>query len=280
MFKFSKDENGNILVLVAFLIAVFCAVGGIAVDLGLKYTAYGKMQKAADSAALAAAKVMTQNGITDVHNPTVQNTINDIIAKNDVGSATTPSISVASYGGNGIKVTVDGDVPTFFMKALGVSTMHDNAKAAAKYEAVTSKYGAVPLGITDDTRLITGHSYVVKDDCVITNGWFGYLDLGQWPSARATADFIINGSNRTLKVGDVIGTATGNMSSITNSSINVDNAVIVIYNRSTMKVTGFALCSIQADRTQRAWIATFKKTVSVSTGSVMDSQIQKAVLTE
>lgn len=59
--KIIKSQRGNIIVLTAFLLPLFIAFGGLAIDIGNLYAHYSRLQNAADSAAIASGNVFKKN---------------------------------------------------------------------------------------------------------------------------------------------------------------------------------------------------------------------------
>ena len=152
-----KHEQGIIITLVAvFLLFVVGAMAALSIDVVTFYTARSEAQIAADSAALAAARVLANSGMTSstgtTSNPntfpitaaeTWATTIATQVAKqNPVGGSTLAAsqISVsfsndASTAPNNPTVTVKvtrTDLPTFFARIWGTTTVTVSASATAE----------------------------------------------------------------------------------------------------------------------------------------------------
>jgi hypothetical protein len=59
-----KDEDGQMLPWMAFLIVAICGMAGLTIDLGRAYGCYRELQTSTDAAAMAGAYQMTQTGAT------------------------------------------------------------------------------------------------------------------------------------------------------------------------------------------------------------------------
>ncbi|MEQ8156624.1 MAG: pilus assembly protein TadG-related protein [Clostridiaceae bacterium] len=275
-----KNENGSTVIIFVFIIFLMLGVGGFAVDASMLYAVKGEMRKAADSAALSGAQRLFSNSDINIVKADVKNTANDILTKNGQGDCLPADVPVQD---NKVTVTLEKDVSTYFMKIFGVTTVNIKVTsvAAKEGEPLTEMTGVIPLGISEGTVLTVGTEYTLKDDNKIgSGGWFGYLDIGQGNSASKTLDYITNGSPNEIKVGDTIGEVPGNMTSITQKSQN-KRAVIIIFNPTTLKVSGFALCDIRTDG-KKTFYGKFIQTVKNSsvTGTINDSKIYKTRLVE
>lgn len=144
-----NNEQGVVVLLVAaFLLFVVAAMAALSIDLATFYTARSEAQLAADGAALAAARVMANSGMTTV--PSNSNVVlgaqaqATAIAKqvgqnNPVGgrnlTPTEISVSFPPSPDNNpqVKVLVSrNDLPTFFARIWGRSQQAVSASATAE----------------------------------------------------------------------------------------------------------------------------------------------------
>ncbi len=144
-----KNEQGFIITLVAvFLLGVVGAMAALSIDLVTIYTARSEAQLAADSAALAAARVLANSGATsDTTGASMSSawTVAQAVAlqvaeQNTVGGVTLTSAQVtipANPGGTNsnptftIKVQIT-NLPTFFARIWGTKFVTVGASATAE----------------------------------------------------------------------------------------------------------------------------------------------------
>ena len=104
-------ECGVTMVLVALSMVAIIAMAAMSIDLVTLYLAREEAQRAADAAALAAARVISVSGITGTANPSTNPGYwADICGPSPTGWATQAALSAAaqnSVGGNSVKVTVN-----------------------------------------------------------------------------------------------------------------------------------------------------------------------------
>lgn len=129
MQPFSRNEEGQVVVLVAICIVVLCLMAGLGIDVG--YLRYKKqqMQKAADAGALAAATVLLSYGTCD--NCATAAT-HDIAANGFSGSTVTvtwPSQDPNYSGSNYVQVEVQQQQPFSFLNVGGFHPLTIGARA-------------------------------------------------------------------------------------------------------------------------------------------------------
>ena len=141
-----KGEQGIIITLIAiFMLFVVGAMAALSIDVVTFYTARSEAQIAADSAALAAARVLANSGMTSSSGGTFPVDLATIVAtqvaqQNLIGG-NPPQITVtfgninASQALNNPRVTVKvtrSDLPTFFARIWGTKTVSVSASATAE----------------------------------------------------------------------------------------------------------------------------------------------------
>ena len=155
------SEQGIVIILVAvFLLFVVTAMAALAIDLVTLYTARSEAQLAADSAALAGARVLANSGATSdpsdlalVANATslAQTVATQVALQNTVGGRKLKASEVATpvvqgfsvAGGSNPRIKVEitkSDLPAFFSRIWG------NTQFAVKAVAVAEAYN--PSGLT------------------------------------------------------------------------------------------------------------------------------------
>src|SRR5579862_3405299 len=106
-----SQERGVTMVLVALAMVAIIAMAAMSIDLVTLYLAREEAQRAADSAALAAARVISVSGITGTASPSTNPGYwADICGPTPTGWATQAALSAAaqnSVGGNSVAVTVN-----------------------------------------------------------------------------------------------------------------------------------------------------------------------------
>ena len=116
-----QDERGQVLVIFAAGLVGFCALAGLAVDIGQAVYTASDVQKMADAAALA--------GSQDLPNTTTATTTaNAYLNDNGAGSATI----AFSDSNTVIKVTATRNVNYTFLRVLGLTGTTISRSAAAK----------------------------------------------------------------------------------------------------------------------------------------------------
>ena len=166
-----QREQGIIITLVAvFMLFVVGAMAALSIDVVTFYTARSEAQIAADSAALAAARVMANSGMTSstgnsTTNPfrvdttkTLASAIATQVARQNLVGGTIPSqISVTFTEDNPltglnnprVTVKVTSDLPTFFARIWGTTkvTMSASATAEAYNPSGLVTNGGEPAGV-------------------------------------------------------------------------------------------------------------------------------------
>jgi len=142
-----KNERGVIITLVAmFMLFVVGAMAALAIDVVSLYTARSEAQLAADSAALTAARVLANSGMTSSTDPllasnaqTLASTIATQVAEtNQVGGTnlTAAQINVtfptSSQQNPHVTVQITSNIPTFFSRIWGRTQLQVKASATAE----------------------------------------------------------------------------------------------------------------------------------------------------
>jgi putative Flp pilus-assembly TadE/G-like protein len=151
----SKDQKGVIITLVAvFMLFVVGAMAALSIDVVTIYTARSEAQLAADSAALAAARVIANSGATSDTTGTLLTSVESssgparaiayqVAEQNQVGGTnlTSSQITVSFGGGTAgttnptnptVNVKVQTSLPTFFARVWGSTQVTVGASATAE----------------------------------------------------------------------------------------------------------------------------------------------------
>jgi len=156
-----RAERGQTIVLVAVALVSLLGMAALAIDVTTLYVARGELQRAADAAALAAAKAFVDSGVTsDPANITRQtlaqtmstSVINSILAQNQVSGATPILVAanpdlVTHPGNPQISVTLQRtNLPTFFARIWGTKLVTVTATAIAEaYNPSNAPAGYPPI---------------------------------------------------------------------------------------------------------------------------------------
>ena len=162
-----KDESGVVILLVAIvLLFVVGAMAALAIDVVTNYTARSEAQLAADSAALAGARVVANSGMTSRPGDvllvadgetlaraaaTQVATSNKVGGRNlAAGEVTVTFLGSSSVGGGGLgsnpRITVQvrrDDLPTFFARIWGTTQTTVSATATAEAYNASGRNGSV-----------------------------------------------------------------------------------------------------------------------------------------
>lgn len=166
--NFASNQRGSISVIAAVTLVPLLIAAGSAVDMGLANRTLGQMQKAVDSAALAGAATHKTVNVED--EPIAGNEARTYAA-NRMVEANLP-VRIAKFAGapqvtiDGTEVTVDLDaeMPTSFMKLIGIGTMSLSVTATADFSQ-TGNGCIVALG-SNGTGIEVGGTVTVEiDNC-------------------------------------------------------------------------------------------------------------------
>lgn len=169
-----KKAKGQILVMLGLLFIGLVAIVGLAVDMGLMFVAYSRLNRATDAAALAATGEFKRNlNVTEMKAAAMQ-----LLKLNDVNTANVVSIDIdtcKSKPGDTelcpanatdplrklVRVTVRQRVPLYFLSVVGIRDVTIESKAiseAASLDVIlvidrsTSMTEAAPWGSPGDNK--------------------------------------------------------------------------------------------------------------------------------
>ncbi|MCM3790386.1 Tad domain-containing protein [Domibacillus indicus] len=211
MKNFLKKEEGNVIVLLAFGLAVMISMLGLVIDGGHLFVTKSHLQKAANAAALSGAQEIPNDEAA------VQEVINRIlVSHNETTSLVQSSIKNSSE----LHVVLEKNVPVFFSSLFGVENVPIKVEAKAALKPLGEAKGVVPLGIEESVNLQYGQTYQLKvDSGDSTSGNFGVLAL-EGPGAKLYRENLLYGFDQPLKVGDILNTQTGNIAGATREAVN------------------------------------------------------------
>ncbi len=156
--RFTRDESGQVLTWMVFLMVLFCGMAGITVDLGHAYVCHRELQSSTDAAALAGAYAMTLSGATTASVTSQVNASSSLTngtnANPNLTSVTlTPAFrcvtdsnivqapcSASPTGYNVLQIVQTSVVPTYFIRVLSVFGIN-----AARSIPISAMATATPL---------------------------------------------------------------------------------------------------------------------------------------
>jgi len=132
--RLRRQESGQVIVLLALSMVALIAICGLVIDVGRVYYAHRALQASADAAALAGGQELPDPSLAAVrareYGTDGKNPLNEVEA---VETVTTRCI--ASIGGcnpvNSVVVEETANVPTVFLRVMGVDTFRIRARSTA-----------------------------------------------------------------------------------------------------------------------------------------------------
>ncbi|GLC28993.1 TadE/TadG family type IV pilus assembly protein [Clostridium omnivorum] len=223
-FKLYKEESGAGLVWFAITFVIIIFMTGLAIDGGRLFLSKIDLRKTANAAALSGAQELTESASR------ITNVVNEILTENKEESSL-KQLLIKPNNENKITVTLEKNVPMYFMKIFGIKyTPVQVASSAAIFPMAETK-GAVPFGISKDTQFEFMKEYTLKVDAGDSStGNFGIMALAG-TGGRLYEDALKYGYNDSLKAGDIIDTQTGNVEQKTIKGVNyrIDNSPYTEY---------------------------------------------------
>lgn len=168
------------------------------------------LQKTVNAAVLSGAQELTNNQTE------VEEIVNKVLnAHGEADSLHTFEIIMEER----VKISLVKPVRLSFGGLFGYETMNVNATAQAQLRTMGRATGAAPLGINENVALEFYKTYQLKvDSSGVEAGNFGVLALED-VGAKTYEENLRNGYSQELKVGDIVGTQTGNIAGKTREVI-------------------------------------------------------------
>ncbi len=190
-----RPQGGQVLVVFALSIVLFVGMCAVVVDVAWYWAGMLRMQRAADAAALAGVVYLPANPASAVAAARAEAVKNGFT--NGAGGVTvTASADVANN--RALRVSVRGPVPTFFMRAFGISAIAGTRNAKAEYvlpvpmgspESYYGVFGTLrtPAGGTNVTTTTTGVSGPLLATTAPSGSWTTPLNAISATDADASA---------------------------------------------------------------------------------------------
>lgn len=143
-----SDDAGAVAVTFALVFLVLVGVAALAVDVGFWYTAKRQLQSAADAAALAGCRELSEGSGTTA----IEGAVDEYAEGNfttPLGAAPVSRVAETEVGGDYVKVTCETDAPVFLSHwLLNSGTTLIRAQSVAKIGYLGGANAPVPFGLT------------------------------------------------------------------------------------------------------------------------------------
>jgi Putative Flp pilus-assembly TadE/G-like/von Willebrand factor type A domain len=142
------DDRGQVLPWIAVMFVILLAIAGMVIDIGNAYRVHQQLQATADAAAAAGADNLPSTGnavsaaATYSAAPGGKNTITGAGTVTESAYTDCSTDPVHCQGANTVHVTETANVPTTFLRLLGISSFKQTVKASA-----CSPCGGAPLDV-------------------------------------------------------------------------------------------------------------------------------------
>lgn len=215
-----ERETGQSMILFALLTIMLMGVLALVIDYGMPAFVAGRLQNAADSAALAAATELPTKDTAIVKNEAVT-----YASHNGFSNGSKVNVQIeSSY--RKVTVMIEDRVDYSFARIFGITGIDLKRRASAELKGLSGIKYAVPLSIEKsamDTGIASGNYYMTLKfgGGSGTNGAYGALDLdgSNGSGASGYKDRLIHGYSGIISVGDTIPTENGNMSGPTEQGV-------------------------------------------------------------
>ncbi|PKM82422.1 MAG: hypothetical protein CVU89_05305 [Firmicutes bacterium HGW-Firmicutes-14] len=210
--RFTKEEEGQVIIIIAVAFTVLLGFVALAVDTGILYLEHTRLARAADAAALAGAQELP-----DAY--AAENVAREYAQLNGID----PNNLDINFAENNrkITITVNKTVDFYFARALGFESKNIDGRAVARLSPVREMNGLIPLGINETYLPLTpGNQYLIKGGSQDGAPWRGVIKYpGQGNGGNEYRELTQNGYDGTVETGDTLGKVPGNKSGPTEQGI-------------------------------------------------------------
>ncbi|QQE79450.1 pilus assembly protein TadG-related protein [Alicyclobacillus sp. SO9] len=201
LYRWHREESGNVLVLTALSFVALCGFGALVVDAGMLDVQYRKAQSGADAAALAGAQQLLQGAKTAAQTAVHYGLLND----QKVTYQATADIQT-----NTVSVAGKATSPLWFARVLGKNTASYQVNSKAAVGTLVSGVGMVPIAVTKQT-LVYGQTVILTSGAGGGSaGNYGFLDFSGNGAKGVECD-LEHGYDFPMHVGETVSTETGVM---------------------------------------------------------------------
>jgi hypothetical protein len=182
MDRLRSEEAGVVYVLMVLAILVIMAMAAFTIDIGWIFVNKSRAQRASDSAALAGVTALPAEPVVAIDRAREFARINGY--DNSLADVVVTPIPTAD---NELRVEIDDEIDTFFMKVFGIDTVDIHVSSKARY------ISSVPLGNPDN---IFG-----PDPDASPAEHQAFADIGFWPAITFQYDAKYNGDAYATRCG-------------------------------------------------------------------------------
>ena len=214
-----RQKKGQTLVQIAVMLTVLMGLVALVVDVGGMYLTKTQLQRMADAGALAGAKTL-EYGETSAKTMAVS-----YVEKNKLPSYSADPDDYTTnvdYSRTKIKVKVSRVAFFTFAQVLGITPPTISATAVASRIGGLSGLKPWALSGNEDFQYKLGHAFTLKDGGGSgEKSWFGAIHFKSSDNngANVYRNYIINGCDITMSVGDLVYLTPGNKAGPTNQAI-------------------------------------------------------------
>jgi hypothetical protein len=179
MDKYRHRRRGQILPILALIVAGLLAVGALGIDVLYMYWSKDRLQSGTDASALAGATYLTTVTFTggnpacssysanNANNAACTYALNNGVAFGEIQSITPAS------DGSSITVNTSRVVPALLMRVFGYSQYTVAATATAALQTLASANGVIPIGLDFATPYTYGQAITMHSGGVGPGNWQG-----------------------------------------------------------------------------------------------------------
>ncbi|WP_167568715.1 Tad domain-containing protein [Brevibacillus migulae] len=193
-----SQEAGNVSLIVAGGMVTFLMLAALVADVGYLFTRQQKLQNALDAGALGGIQHIL------LGEQAAKATASSYVSVNE-GVVTQITADRSSLT---LQITGEEKVPLWFARIMGINESTVQATAKAKAGTVTAMKGIVPIAVPDQTFWYGALYELTEEAGDGDKGNYGFLDFSGG-GANKLADYIENGYNGQLRVGEEVDTLTG-----------------------------------------------------------------------
>lgn len=209
--QFRKNCKGSSMIFISLLLVTVLSFSALAVDFGYLVYQKDKLRNAVDAATRAGALELMQN-------PANAETVALSYLEKNLEDISNIDI-IIDIDSKTIEVIASNDINLFFAKIFNKNQKNIAVNAKAQIQTITGLDGVKPIAIADQP-LDFGIIYTLKEGGGSgTTGNYGAVSFGE-TGASAYLEYLINGYDDTIRIGDVIQTEPGNMSGSTQTGVS------------------------------------------------------------
>ncbi len=227
MKRFLKNEDGAVVVIIAFAMTFLMTMAALAIDIGYAYVVSSDAQNCADAACLSVYELLPVKTEDTANKDKIIERIIEYGKKNGVDNILREDIIFENDKDGyyySVSVYVNKKAQTNIARVIGVENITTRKKATVSALPAGGVIGAVPIGVTKDVFENTHDS---NDSVTLkfgggdgVNGYYGYVVLdGAKGNSYILEKWLKYGYPGENYVGEVLPTATGNKASVAKDGV-------------------------------------------------------------